>query len=319
MSKTSKMFMGSIVVALILVLVIVAIDPIVADVGLAPDSGASHYYWKLTERNTLNMSIVWLLFIVQFVGNLYLIRKRLGESSRDFTNGNMRLLGFNLLFIILHFIQSIIGYDGLAQDVSVFSSQYSVILVLVTIILMEIPRRGLIFGIKLKLGKSSRTILYAIHGFIFTFSIVYTFWFHPTINTIGHLFGFFYMFLLFIQIGFMKTKLHSNPKWIVVLEALVAFHGASVAYFVQNSTLWAMFLFGFGFIFFATQIYGLTTNKKIITFAQVGFLITIVIYYGSTNIANIHQVLWIPIIEYAHVLILYGILKVIEYKKRTQT
>ncbi len=320
MTRTTKMFIGSIVVAFLLVLVIVIVDPIVSDVTLAPDTGARHYYWKLTERNSINMLIVWSLFIIHFVGNIYLIKRRMKDRSREFTRGNLELLIFNFVLIALHFVQSIIGYDGLAQDVSVFSSQYSVILMLVVILLIEIPRRGLIFGYKLKLGRSSINLLYAIHGFIFTFAIVYTFWFHPTINTIGHLFGFFYMFLLFIQICFVKTKIHNNPKWIVGLEVLVAFHGASVAYFVQDSSLWAMFLFGFGFMFFATQIYDLTKNKKIITFSQIGFLIAAIVYYGSTDITNIHQVLWIPIIEYAHVLVLFGVLKLIEYKKnRTQT
>lgn len=321
MTKLNKAFIGSIGVAVLLVLVVVLIDPLVSDVSLLPDTGASHYYWKLPARNSLNMIIVWLLFGLQFIGNVILIRKRQGEETREFTLGNIKLLLFNLLFIGLHFLQSIIGYDGLAQDVPVFSSQYSVILVLVVIILIQIPRRGIIFGKKLKLDKSSMNILYAIHGFIFTFSIVYTFWFHPTVNTIGHLFGFFYMFLLFIQIGFLKTKIHTNPKWIVCLEVLVAFHGASVAYFVQNSTIWAMFLFGFGFMFFATQIYGLTKNKVVIHISQLAFVIAVLGYYGITGITNIHQVLWIPIIEYGHVLVLYLVIITVQYfrHKKAQT
>lgn len=321
MTKLNKLFIGSIGVAVMLVLVVALIDPLVSDVTLLPDTGASHYYWQLPVRNSLNMLIVWLLFGLQFIGNVILIRKRQREDTREFTSGNIHLLLFNLLFIGLHFIQSIIGYDGLAQDVPVFSSQYSVILVLVVIILMQIPRRGIIFGKKLKLDKSAMSLLYAIHGFIFTFSIVYTFWFHPTVNTIGHLFGFFYMFLLFIQVGFLKTKIHTNPKWIVCLEVLVAFHGASVAYFVQSSTIWAMFLFGFGFIFFATQIYGLTKNKLVIHLAQLSFIIVVIGYYGITGITNIHQVLWIPIIEYGHVIILYLIIIIVQYfrHKKAQT
>lgn len=319
MQKTIKVFIGSLIGALILVSLIVMIDPLVSDVSLQPDTGASHYYWQLADRNQLNMMVVWSLFFAQFIGNVILIKKRLADKSREFTSGNRNLLLFNLLFIVIHYIQSIIGYDGLAQDVSVFSSQYSVILVLVAILLIEIPRRGIIFGKKLKLGKSSTAILYAVHGFIFTFSIIYTFWFHPVINTIGHLFGFFYMFLLFIQIGFLKTKIHTNPKWIVCLEVLVAFHGASVAYFVQSSSLWAMFLFGFGFMFFATQISGLTKDKRKITVAQILFLLTVLIYYANTGITSVHQVLWIPIIEYGHVLVLYVVLRAVEVLRKRKS
>lgn len=318
MSKLTKILIGSVTIAFGLVLIIVAIDPLVSDVPLLPDTGASHYYWQLETRNALNMLLVWIFFGIQLVGNIQLIRKRQKEKSREFTATNLQILLFNFVMIIIHYIQSIIGYDGLAQDVSVFSSQYSVILVLVMIILMQAPRRGLIFGKRLKIDKPIMNIIYGVHGFLFTFAIVYTFWFHPVVYTIGHLFGFFYMFLLFIQIGLFKTKIHTNPKWIVWLEVLVAFHGASVAYFVQNSDLWAMFLFGFGFIFFATQIYGITNNRKLIHIAQIGFVIAILLYYSTNNIGNIHQVLWIPIVEYGHVIVLYGVFTIIYriYRKK---
>lgn len=316
MNKIKKTLVISVIVAVVLTVLIIVIDPLVSDVSLAPDTGASHYYWKLPERNNLNMIIVWSLFLTHLFGNYYLIRKRMNNNLRDITKENIQILGFNLIFIVIHYVQSIIGYDGLAQDVSVFSSQYSVIFVLVSIILMEIPRRGLFFGKKFKLNPKIMKLLYITHGFIFTFSIVYTFWYHPVINTIGHLFGFFYMFLLFTQIGMVKTYIHTNPKWIVCLEVLVAFHGASVAYYVQNSSLWAMFFFGFGFIFIATQIYGLNLSKLVRTIVQVAFILVAVLYYWITDITQIHQILWIPIIEYLHVAVLLAILYIIKFIKK---
>lgn len=307
-------------IAFILVGVIVLINPVVSDVALTSDTGASHYYWQLPNRNGLIMAFVWLLFIIQLVGNYYLIRARLKDPSHKFTSGNRNILIFNLVMIIIHYLESIVYYDGLAQDVSVYSSQYSVILVLVVILLMQSVSRGIIFGKKLDIDGSVMKLIYAIHGFIFTFSIVYTFWYHPVVNTIGHLFGFFYMFLLFIQIGFIKTQVHYNKKWIVLLEVLVAFHGASVAYFVQNSTLWAMFFFGFGFIFVFTQIYGLTSNKRIVYSSWIAYAILVLTYYGTTDITNIHQILWIPIIEYLHVLVFYLIIKIYtKHKKKIHT
>ncbi|WOO89039.1 hypothetical protein R2F61_09255 [Mollicutes bacterium LVI A0078] len=319
MNNTKRALIISVVVSLLLVLLIVLVDPLVSDRVLAPDTGASHYYWKLPTRNNFNQVIVWLLFLIHLSGNYYLIRKRLKVKERDFTIENTNLLVFNVIMILIHFVQSIIGYDGLAQDVSVFSSQYSVIFMLVTIILMEIPRRGIIFGKKIKIDKNIMKFLYAIHGFVFTFSIVYTFWYHPVINTIGHLFGFFYMFLLFTQLSFVKTKIHTNPKWIVSLEVLVAFHGASVAYYVQNSSLWSMFLFGFGFIFVFTQIYGLALKKMQIYAIQLIFIICAVGYYLITDISNVHQILWIPIVEYGHVVVMliiaFGINKIIKNRK----
>lgn len=319
MKSIYKKLLFSIIIAFILVFTIILIDPLVSDVNLAPDTGASHYYWKLPTRDNRIMLIVWTLFLIQLIGNYYLIRIRLKDQSHRFTKGNYSLLIFNLVFIIIHYLQSIVYYDGLAQDVSVFSSQYSVILVLVVILLMQSISRGIFLGKKLTIDRVVMKFIYAVHGLIFTFSIIYTFWFHPVVNTIGHLFGFFYMFLLFIQIGFLKTEVHYNSKWIVGLEVLVAFHGASVAYFVQNSDLWAMFFFGFGFIFVFTQIYGLTSNKKIIYSTWLIYGLAVVSYYGSTSIANVHQILWIPIIEYLHVFIFYLIIVIyfkIKHKKK---
>lgn len=308
MSKINKILIGSVLGAIILTSIIALIDPLVSDVNLMPDTGPKYYYWQLANRNPLNMLIVWILFGIHLLGNIHLIRNRQQIKSQQFTSANLQLILFNLLFVGLHIVQSIIGYDGLAQDVSVFSSQYSVILVLVLIILIQSPQRGLIFGHKLHIDHQVMSGLYRIHGILFTVAIVYTFWFHPTINTIGHLLGFFYIFLLFIQISMFRTKIHTNRKWIVGLEVLVAIHGASVAYFVQNSKLWAMFLFGFGFIFVATQIYALTSNKAIIHLVQSGFVIVVGWYYLGHQLSSMHQVLWIPIIIYGHVLALYGLI-----------
>ncbi len=264
------------------------------------------------------MIIVWSLFIIHLLGNYLLIKKRMLKKEKYFIKENLYLLLFNFLFIILHFIQTIFFYDGLAQDVPIFSSQYSVILILVMLILMQINQRGFIFSYKINVPQKAMKLLYTIHGFIFTFGIVYTFWFHPVVFTIGHAIGFFYIFLLFIQIIFIKTKIHYNKYWILTLELLVAFHGASVAYFVQNSDIWPMFLFGFLFIFIATQIYSLNISKKTRLIIQVFYFLIVFIFYLNFNIKLIHQILWIPIIEYLHVIIILLILRLI-YKKTRQT
>jgi hypothetical protein len=68
---------------------------------------------------------------------------------------NIVALLMNAFFIALHFLQTHIWYDGLAQDVSVWSSQVSVIIMLVWILLMENSRRGLFFGKKAPISKES--------------------------------------------------------------------------------------------------------------------------------------------------------------------
>lgn len=37
------------------------------------------------------------------------------------------------------------------------------------------------------------------HGYLFSWALIYTFWYHPMKNTFGHLASFFYMFALLSQ------------------------------------------------------------------------------------------------------------------------
>src|SRR6185503_9106697 len=109
---------------------------------------------------------------------------------------NVIALAANAFFIGLHFVQTHIWYDGLAQDVSIFSSQGSVIVLLVWVLLMENPRRGLFFGKKVKFSETVIRFARKYHGYFFAWAAVYTFWYHPMVSTPGHLVGFMYMFML---------------------------------------------------------------------------------------------------------------------------
>ncbi len=303
--KEKKFIASGVAIILLFLWTIVLAEPVVNDVALAPDTGASHYYWKLMERNQTTMLIVWFLFIVQLLLNYFLIMKRMKTKTYGLRRENYQLLAVNMLFLFVHLAQSIYFYDGLAQDVSIFSSQMSVIFVLVTMLVMLNLRRGFIFGYSLPMNQQTLKPVYILHGFVFAFAMIYTFWYHPTINTIGHLFGFLYLSLFFIQISLVRTKSHLNLKWLFCLEVLVVFHAMTVAYFVQNSDLWAMFGFGFGFIVVFTQIYSLNLKKWMYYLIQIAFVILAITYYMRTGISNIHQVLWIPIIEYGVALLIY--------------
>ena len=60
----------------------------------------------------------------------------------------------------------------------------------------ESPKRGLFFG-HLRLDKRLVKVLIEYHGYYFAWATIFTFWYHPCEGTIGHLAGFFYMFMLF--------------------------------------------------------------------------------------------------------------------------
>ena len=62
---------------------------------------------------------------------------------------------------------------------------------LVLILILETPRRGLILGKKIKFHKRFLQIIRDYHGYIITWGLIYTFWYHPMENTFGHLAGLF--------------------------------------------------------------------------------------------------------------------------------
>ena len=200
-------------------------------------------------------------------------------------------------------MQTHLWYDGLAQDVPVASSQGSVIVLLVWVLLMENNRRGMFFGKKMPISKGIIYFARKYHGYFFAWAIVYTFWYHPMVSTSGHLIGFFYMFLLMLQGSLFFTRLHINRYWMVVQEATVVIHGTLVAV-MQGNDLWPMFLFGFSGIFVMTQMYGLNLSKKIRTAIIALYIIAVLGVYSSMDISRIHEIIRVPLIEYLSVVVL---------------
>ena len=162
----------------------------------------------------------------------------------------------NGLFIVLHLAQTHLWYDGLAQDVSIWSALGSVVVMLVWVLLMENPRRGLFFGRKIGFPRRLTEVARRYHGYYFAWAIIYTFWYHPMEATGGHLIGFLYMFLLMLQGSLLFTRAHMNRWWTLALEVAVLAHGTLVA-IMQGEGMWPMFAFGFGGIFVITQMHGL--------------------------------------------------------------
>lgn len=319
--KTKKVFIGSIIIAGVIVILTAVFGYLLDEIILLEDRGASWYYWKLPKKELVPRFTAWFLYFSHQLFIWYGIIK-LKKCKKDKSIWNKRLLIGNLVFILLHFIQTHLWYDGLAQDVPVMSSQGSVIGMLVIILIMENNRRGLFLNRKINGFNNIKKFILEYHGFYIAWAITYTFWFHPMVRTSGHLFGFFYIFLLFIQLSFAYTKIHTNKKWIFLLEVLVLFHGTAVAVGQQNN-MWPMFAFGFGFLAVFTQIYSIKLRKHIYYIIQSLYILTALIVFGigfaEKNISDIHQITWIPIIEYLLVFIIIligeGLFKFIKYRK----
>ncbi len=271
-----------------------------------PDQGATWYYWKLPAPDTWARITAWGFYLVHNAAIwaiLFLATRHRTKYGVTLSRFNIAALAVNALFIVLHLFQSHIWYDGLAQDVHIFTSQWSVILMLVVIVMMENPRRGMFFGKKAPLPQRTVQFVRKYHGYLFSWAVIYTFWYHPMEMSPGHLLGFLYTFLLLLQGSLFFTRVHLNKWWGFALETMVLVHGTMVAIIAANG-LWQMFFFGFAGIVVATSMYGLGLARWVrltIIGLYIAFAVAI---YSQIGIAKIHQVTWIPLTYYATVLVL---------------
>ena len=284
------------------------LGPRLDTIELLPDAGASWYYWKLPEPTFWTRFTAWGFYFAHqiFIWGLIAYAQR---SKLKYTDGlhtvNIIALAGSAFFIALRLVQSHIWYDGLAQDVSIWSSQWSVIMLLVVVLIMENPRRGMFFGKKAPLNKQVIAFLRKYHGYLFSWAVVYTFWYHPTIATAGHLLGFFYMFLLMLQGSLFFTRMHLNKYWMVTQEVMVFFHGTIVAVY-QGNNLWPMFAFGFAAMFIITQMHGIGWPKWAKWVAVLAYIGSAILVYNG-NWVGLNEIIRIPIIEYLVVFVLAGL------------
>jgi len=315
-----RVFQGCLTVAAVFTASILAIGPALEQVTLLPDQGASWYYWKLPEATTMSRLSAWGGYMLHQLFIWWLIFK--AKQQRQEMRKTVGLHWLNWLaltgtggFILLHLVQTAVYYDGLAQDVSVFSSQASVVLLLVVVIIIEAPRRGLWFGSGGSWLAKTRPLFIQYHGYYFAWAITYTFWFHPMETSLGHLLGFFYTFLLFIQAGFVFTPLHTNRYWTLVLEVGVLIHGVTVA-LIAGQEVWPMFAFGFVLMFIITQMHGIGLSRNLRWAFAFITLVAIALVYQGRGWQHLHEIIRIPIIDYLLVLVIAGLVLLLQKTRR---
>ena len=275
---------------------------------LLPDQGASWYYWKLPEPTFWTRASAWAGYAAHQVvswGLIYYAQTRVRRYTTGLHRVNVVALAANGGFIALHAVQTRVFYDGIAQDVSIFSSQGSVVLLLVAVLLMENKRRGLFFGRQAPIAADVVGFVRRYHGYLFSWAAIYTFWYHPMESTSGHLIGFFYMFLLLFQSSLMFTTAHTNRWWTLGLEVMVALHGTLVA--VMNSGpngIWPMFLFGFVGVFVITQLHGVGLSRTSRWWVAGAIGVAALGVYAWRGYDRIDEVVRIPAIEYLLVAVL---------------
>ncbi len=299
----------SIVTAVFCTALIYILRPLGVSPDLLPDAGAAWYYWKLPEPTFWTHATAWAGYLLHqfFIWGLifYAQRTALKYSKRLQPINVIALVG-TLAFVALHWVQTAIWYDGLAQDVSVFSSQGSVIILLVMVLVMENNRRGLFWGKKIPFMDEPGRVFKRYHGYVFAWATIYTFWFHPMENTSGHLIGFLYTFFIMIQGALMFTSMHVNKYWKVTLEVFVLFHGTMVA-FMLGQEAWPMFMFGFAGLFIITQMHGLGLRDWQKWLFLAVYVVGMVLVYSDRGWAQLNEVIRIPLIEYVLAFLFAGV------------
>ncbi len=282
------------------------------DVVEEPPNNELFYEWQLVTPNVWAQVTAWLGFVVhQFLiwGTIWYAQKH--YTKKDYTDTlrpvNKWALGINVVFIILHYLQTAVFYDAIAQDLPSWTAQFAVALMLIVILGMENQRRGLFFGKKVPFRKAFTDGLRRYHGYFFSFAVIYTFWFHPMVPTFGHLVGFVHVILVMFQGSLMFMRYHLNVRWMLLLEILVLPHAFQVA-LEQGPDIWPMFLFGFATIFLVTQMHGLRLKAWVQALFYGGFTITVLyVYFVMREPYQINEVIRIPLIEYLVLFIMYWI------------
>lgn len=314
-----KVWIGLIIFTVVEVILIFYLEPFlrINFPPLNPDTGPSDYYWKLNARDALTMIITWTFYGAHQVSVWLVIiwahknyhEKKLDEKKLLAYTGMMTLILIG--FTLLHLLQTHLWYDGLAQDVPILTSQGSVIIMLSILLVMQNPKRGLFFGMKekkLMRPEVAKTFMKS-HQLIFSWALVYTFWFHPMDSSPALLSGFFFMGLLFIQMVLAYTRMHMNKWWVLLVESYVAVHATIVAIaqwvdFDSNPPMWPMFLLGFLAMLVFTYIHGLGLPNWLrwsIVIAYFAFMVFIYIpqpFGFGRDVAYLLRLefLWIPII-----------------------
>ena len=278
-------------------------------IELLPDQGVAWYYWRLPNPTFLTRATAWLSYLAHQIAIwalIYIAQKDKLKYTTNLHKVNLYALGVNAIFIAWHFVQTHLWYDGLAQDVSIFSSQGSVIVLLVWIMLMENQRRGLFLGKKAPISQQVIRFARKYHGYFFAWATIYTFWYHPMVSTSGHLIGFLYMFMLLLQGSLFFTRIHINKWWMFANEFAVLVHGTLVAV-MQGNGIWPMFAFGFGGVFIITQMHGLGLSRWVKWSLLFIYVVLVLLVYSERGWDKLNEIIRIPVIDYLAVFILAGL------------
>jgi hypothetical protein len=268
-----------------------------------PHSGrAGDYRWLSLSPSRAARISAWAGYAAHQLaiwGCIYVAQRRQPAYSKRLRPLNWLALGINAGGVALHYAQTRRYYDGIAQDVPEGSALGSVAFMLMLILILETPRRGLAFGYgRRALPAELVELVRRYHGYIFSWSIIYTFWYHPMEGRAHFLIGFYHALLLFVQSSLMYTRAHLDRRWTVALELVVLPHAVTTAILNRNRLV-PMFLFGFGGMALIAQMPSFAPSRRARLAVYAAYLAAAVAAYGRRgSLRRIHEIFHVAILEY---------------------
>ncbi|KAI3642887.1 hypothetical protein MP228_012442 [Amoeboaphelidium protococcarum] len=233
------------------------------------------YPFRLLKRNFLSIITPWTCYLLHQTGQFYILTQARRAHKRGdlewtslFESGwnpyALSMLKLNVAFALLHYVQGYFFYDGLAASFPEISTLFAGVTSLIMPMIFEIRRRGLVFTWIPANGKS-KIVSFAdltgkYHGYLASFGITLTFWYHCFESTFAHMTGFIHIFLLFWQSSMLYHREHKNKYWTAfALEMWIILHATVVAFFqgIMDGLLYRMFFFSFVFLFMMSTFWGL--------------------------------------------------------------
>lgn len=147
-------------------------------------------------------------------------------------------------------------------DLALFAGVSSIMVAFI----FESRRRGLIFTYtpESNLFKEFVTFFKHYHGYLSSFGMVLTFWYHTMECTFAHMTGFFHIFLLLWQSSLIYQQAHRNRYWTATIEMWIILHAAIVSYFQDYPFIHQMFVASFALLFIMGPVWGLPVVKRYI-------------------------------------------------------
>ena len=149
------------------------------------------------------------------------------------------------------------------------------------------------------------------HGYLFSWALIYTLWYHLAVATPGHLWGFFYLLLLLWQSTLLFHRAHLDRRWTLLLEILVIPHVVLVA-IAQGRAC--------GPCLALALAVSLSSLRCMVWDGRLDcgghrllLVVSMVVAFGLTDrLGQIHEVTRIPVLDYLVVYLLVGLFWLID-------